>query len=121
MCNIMVNEMDLTMKASDFDEEGLYLPEEGEQICFLGLLLDIPDFVTYSQEEELEEVILKGAVRIGDCFHCGKRTNVDTIIFGTIHYRMLILWCCNHVVWTTEEFLKEIREDIGWKENSHVE
>ena len=51
----MVRKMNLTMKASDFDQEGLYSAEEGGKICFLGLLLDIPDFVTHSQEEELEE------------------------------------------------------------------
>ena len=114
----MVRKMNLTMKASDFDQEGLYSAEEGGKICFLGLLLDIPDFVTHSQEEELEEVLLKGAVRIGDCFQCHKRTTTDTIIFGTDHYRMLILRCCDHVIWTTEEYLKEIREDTGWKESS---
>jgi len=37
----------------------------------------------------------------------------DTLIFATNKYRMLVLQCCDRVIWTTEEFLKNKREENG--------
>jgi hypothetical protein len=110
--------MKLKMKAYDFDEDGLWSPGGGEQICLLGLIMDIPEEVTYSREAELEEMLMKRRIRIGDCIGCGERTTKDTVIFATSRYRMLILWCCDRVIWTTEDYLCEVREETGWKNNS---
>jgi len=109
--------MSMKMKAYDFDEDGLYSPGGGEQFCFLGLELDIPEGVTYTREVETEEVLMKGKARIGDCIQCGERIARETVIFATKNYRMLVLWCCDRVIWTTEEYLREVREKTGWKGN----
>ena len=114
-------EMVLNMKASDFDTDGFYSPGGGEQLCLLGIPLDIPEGVTRTGVEEREEILVKTFARIGDCISCGERTTEDTIVFGTRYYRMLVLFCCDRVIWTTENFIIEHRESYGWKDGFRME
>ena len=83
MYNRKARKMVLNMKASDFDTDGFYSPGGGEQLCLLGIPLDIPEGVTRSGVEEREEILVKTFSRIGDCISCGERTTEDTIVFGT--------------------------------------
>ena len=106
------------MKASDFDTDGFYSPGGGEQLCLLGIPLDIPEGVTRSGVKEREEILVKTFARIGDCISCGERTTEDTIVFGTRYYRMLVLFCCDRVIWTTEAFITKHRKAHGWKGDS---
>ena len=109
------------MKASDFDTDGFYSPGDGEQLCLLGITMDIPEVVTRSGVEEQEEILMKTFSRIGDCISCGERTTEDMIVFGTRCYRMLVLFCCNNVIWTTENFIIKHRESHGWKDGFCLE
>ena len=118
MYNRKARRMVLNMKASDFDTDGFYSPGGGEQLCLLGIPLDIPEGVTRSGVEEREEILVKTFSRIGDCISCGERTTEDTIVFGTRYYRMLVLFCCDRVIWTTEEFITKHRKAHGWKGDS---
>ena len=121
MYNGMVNKMVLKMSAHEFDEDGYWSPGGGEQLCLLGIDLDIPDCITHSGEMEVESIMFKTFLRTGDCMGCGERSSKETIVFGTNQYRMLVLYCCDRVVWTREEFIKEHREERGWKDNSRME
>ena len=121
MYNGKARKMVLNMKASDFDTDGFYSPGGGEQFCLLGVPLDIPAGVTRSGEEEMEEILVKKVCRIGDCINCGERTTEDTIVFGTRYYRMLVLFCCDRVIWTTEEFITKHRNALGWKDGFRME
>ena len=121
MYNGKARKMVLHMKASDFDTDGFYSPGGGEQFCFLGVPLFIPESVTRSGEEELEEILVKTIYRIGDCISCGERTTEDTIVFGTRYYRMLVLFCCDRVIWTTEDFITKHRKAVGWKDGFRME
>ena len=121
MYNGMVNNMVLKMSAHEFDEDGHWSPGGGEQFCLLGIDLDIPEWITHSGEEEVESIMFKTFLRTGDCMNCGERSSKETIVFGTNQYRMLVLYCCDKVVWTREEFIKEHREERGWKDNSRME
>ena len=113
--------MVLNMKASDFDTDGFYSPGGGEQLCLLGIPLDIPEGVTRSGVKEREEILVKTFSRIGDCISCGERTTEDTIVFGTRYYRMLVLFCCDRVIWTTEDFIAKHRNALGWKDGFRTE
>ena len=93
MYNGKARKMVLNMKASDFDTDGFYSPGGGEQLCLLGITMDIPEGVTRSGVEEWEEILVKTICRIGDCISCGERTTEDTIVFGTRCYRMAVLCC----------------------------
>ena len=108
--------MVLNMKASDFDTDGFYSPGGGEQLCLLGITMDIPEDVTRSGVEEWEEILVKTFCRTGDCISCGERTTEDTVVFGTQSYRMLVLFCCDRVIWTTEDFIAKHRIALGWKD-----
>ncbi|DAC16252.1 MAG TPA: hypothetical protein D7I06_05475 [Candidatus Poseidoniales archaeon] len=52
MYNGKAREMVPHMKASDFDTDGFYSPGDGEQLCLLGITMDIPEVVTRSGVEE---------------------------------------------------------------------
>ena len=121
MYNGKARKMVLNMKASDFDTDGFYSPGGGEQLCLLGVPLDIPEGVTRSGVEEREEILVKTFSRIGDCISCGERTAEDTIVFGTRYYRMLVLFCCDRVIWTSEEFITKHRNALGWKDGFRTE
>ena len=121
MYNGKARKMVLNMKASDFDTDGFYSPGGGEQLCLLGITMDIPEGVTRSGVEEWEEILVKTICRIGDCISCGERTTEGTIVFGTRYYRMLVLFCCDRVIWTTEEFITKHRNALGWKDGFRTE
>ena len=121
MYNGKARKMVLNMKASDFDTDGFYSPGGGEQLCLLGIPLYIPEDITRSGEVEHEEILVKTFTRIGDCVICGERTTEDTIVFGTRYYRMLVLFCCDRVIWTTEELITKHRNALGWKDGFRME
>ena len=121
MYNRKAIKMVLNMKASDFDTDGFYSPGGGEQLCLLGITMDIPEGVTRSGVEEWEEILVKTFCRTGDCISCGERTPEDTIVFGTRSYRMLVLFCCDRVIWTTEDFIAKYRTALGWKDGFRTE
>ena len=101
------------MRAQDFDNDGYFCPDGEARYSLLGHPIAIPAMVTYSGKTEHEEILLSAQVPIGDCRRCGERTVGDTLIFATNQYRLLVLRCCDRVIWTTEEFLKEKREENG--------
>ena len=101
------------MRAKDFDRDGYFCPDGEAKYSLLGHPIAIPAMVTYSGEVEHEEILLSAYVKIGDCPRCGERTTADTLIFATNRYRMHVLECCDRVIWTTEEFLKNKREENG--------
>ena len=121
--------MVLKMKASEFDKDGLYSDKKGRKNhCLIGDYLEIPFFLDLplglarpSMSNDVEEILLKMYVRSDFCIRCNTPLKHELLMFATRSYRMLVLWCCDQVVWTTEGEIKRLRRIHGWKGDSQME
>ena len=121
--------MALKMKASEFDQDGLYSNKRGwKDHCFLGDYLEIPFFLDLphgrarpSMSNDVEEILLKMFVNSDICIRCHTPLTHELLMFATRSYRMLVLWCCDQVVWTTEGEIKRLRVIHGWKDDFQME
>ena len=101
------------MRAQDFDSDGYSCPDGEARYSFWT-----PDchtsMVTYSGKTEHEEIILSAKfplVTVHD-----KQSNGLSVTHSSLRRTNTgcsYVRCCDRVIWTTEEFLKEKREENG--------
>ncbi len=121
--------MTIKMKASGFDKDGLYSDKRGrKKHCLLGDYLEIPFYLDLplglarsTNSNDVEEVLLKTFVRSEVCIRCHTPLEHEILMFATRCYRMLVLWCCDQVAWTTEVEIKRLRRIHGWKDDFQME
>ena len=129
MYTIKARIMTLKMKASEFDKDGLYSNKRGRRDhCLLGDYLEIPFFLDLphgrarsAMSNDVEEILLKMFVNSDVCIRCHTPLTHELLMFATRSYRMLVLWCCDQVVWTTEGEIKRLRVIHGWKDDFQME
>lgn len=74
-----------------------------------------------SMSNDVEEILLKMFVGSDVCIRCHAPLTHELLMFATRSYRMLVLWCCDQVVWTTEAEIKRLRRNYGWKGDFQME
>ena len=89
------------MNSSDIDDDGNWLVD-GVRLTLLGTMLPIPADITESGEREEEEVLFIMNMDIETCPACKEESNFQSVVIGTINYRLMPTRCCNRMAWLTE-------------------